>query len=646
VSVIQLKDKAVIAAHRDNSLRAVGRRWVDRLLGSDPGLNRLRSAGLSVVSIGLIMLVEVLFVRLTGALQITGGRSLSTAQAAAVAAANHEYLVVMMLLGAMVGMISSFVSDAKPKGQLVTMLLLPVPMVGAIALGLELGHERLLSLTLLIVITTVGTYLRRFGPRGMLTGILLFLGFFLGFFLHEAVSVHDLGWFAAAIGLGLAVAIGVRFILFSPKQAKALQRTQGSFIARAQKVTSFALEVFDDPDHDPRTAQRLESRLLRMNEAALMIDAQLGDPDAVEDGSSRQQLHQRLFDLEMAVSNVARFSVALARMDVPEVQRAEVRLALLDIVQRNPGSAKRHAEHLDELLGRYDAPRSDTDPDGRLDVLLHRFAGSIEALSDAVDDWLSLSTAADAGEDFKPAVALFGGWLPGSAGVSSLASSESGEHPLDRVRLKPWTRLALQMGVALGLATVLGDLVSPSRYYWAVIAVFVTFMGANNSGEQIKRRLYRIGGTVIGIVIGSLVVDAVGHHARLDDRRGSGVVLPRHLPDARQLHLLRDRHHHRGLPALPGAQRVLQQPSPVATGRDGARRGDHHPRGDLRIPLRTRRVLRVAFRNHVRAIGNVGGPCQRGADDRGTPSPNQDGLRNDARAVDASYQALVATAQP
>jgi uncharacterized membrane protein YccC len=645
VSVIQLKDKAVIAAHRDNSLRAVGRRWVDRLLGSDPGLNRLRSAGLSVVSIGLIMLVEVLFVRLTGALQITGGRSLSTAQAAAVAAANHEYLVVMMLLGAMVGMISSFVSDAKPKGQLVTMLLLPVPMVGAIALGLELGHERLLSLTLLIVITTVGTYLRRFGPRGMLTGILLFLGFFLGFFLHEAVSVHDLGWFAAAIGLGLAVAIGVRFILFSPKQAKALQRTQGSFIARAQKVTSFALEVFDDPDHDPRTAQRLESRLLRMNEAALMIDAQLGDPDAVEDGSSRQQLHQRLFDLEMAVSNVARFSVALARMDVPEVQRAEVRLALLDIVQRNPGSAKRHAEHLDELLGRYDAPRSDTDPDGRLDVLLHRFAGSIEALSDAVDDWLSLGTAADAGEDFKPAVALFGGWLPGSAGVSSLASSESGEHPLDRVRLKPWTRLALQMGVALGLATVLGDLVSPSRYYWAVIAVFVTFMGANNSGEQIRKALFRISGTVIGIVVGSLVVDAVGHHARW-----SIVVILASL--FLGFYLMRVNYTFFVIAITVVVSQLYQELNEFSNTLLLERLAETALGAAVTIivvalvfPLRTRRVLRVAFRSHVRAIGAL-------VDHAGAalsteePPRDQEELRNDARAVDASYQALVTTAQP
>src|SRR6202035_5536919 len=38
-------------------------------------------------------------------------------------------------------------------------------------------------------------------------------------------------------------------------------------------------------------------------------------------------------------------------------------------------------------------------------------------------------------------------------------------------------------------------------------------MGVNNSGEQAGKALYRVAGTVVGIGIGSLVVDVVGHHA-------------------------------------------------------------------------------------------------------------------------------------
>ena len=290
----------------------------------------------------------------------------------------------MMLIGAIVGMTSSFgVNDPEAKGQLETMLLMPIPLVGTLALGLAVGGHRALSLVLIVVIATVGTYIRRFPPRGMLGGILLFFGFFFGFFLHGAVTVHDLGWLTAAIGIGLAVAIAVRFLLFFPNHKRALQRTQRSFVARAQRVAGLVLDLFDGPHPDPRTVPRLQGHLLRLNEAALMIDAQLGDPTAVDDGSSRQQLHQRLFDFELALTNMARFAQPLARMELAEAQRSEVRLALLDVERHNPQGAREHAKRLGRLLDRHDAAGVASDRHGTRDELLHRFASSIVALADA-----------------------------------------------------------------------------------------------------------------------------------------------------------------------------------------------------------------------------------------------------------------------
>ena len=206
-------------------------------------------------------------------------------------------------------------------------------MVAALALGIALGGHRILALASLAVILAVGTYLRRFGPRGFIAGILLFMGDFLGFFLHGTVTLGDLGWLAAEIGVGIVVAIIVRFALFYPRQAKALERTQRSYAARARKVAALALELFDDPGHTARDARRLHRQLVRLNEAALMIDAQLGDPDAVADGSSAQLLHQRLFDAELALTNIARFAQAMARFGLPAPQRFEARLALRDVAR-------------------------------------------------------------------------------------------------------------------------------------------------------------------------------------------------------------------------------------------------------------------------------------------------------------------------
>jgi hypothetical protein len=62
----------------------------------------------------------------------------------------------------------------------------------------------------------------------------------------------------------------------------------------------------------------------------------------------------------------------------------------------------------------------------------------------------------------------------------------------------------------------------------------------------------------------------------------------------------------------------------------------------LVLPLRTRRVLRIALRDHIQAVGQIADHAGRYLAGEG----NHGTLHADARAVDASYQALVATAQP
>lgn len=277
----------------------------------------------------------------------------------------------------------------------------PIPMVAAPAFGIAIGGHRFLALASLVVVLTVGTYLRRFGPRGFIAGMVLFIGDFFGFFLHGAVSMGNLGWLTAEIGVGLAVAIAVRFGLFYPSHAKALERTQRSYWARARKLARLALEQFDDVGPKERDAGRLHHQVIRRNEAALMIDAQLGDRGAVADGSSGERLHQRLFDVELALSDIARFAEAMGRLDLPADQRSEDRLALLDIVGSDSPGAKGHAANLIALLRPPTRPAKGT---------------------------------------------------PSSAPPSHF-----------------------------------GDALSGPRFYcyWAVLAAFIVFMGANNAGERL-----------------------------------------------------------------------------------------------------------------------------------------------------------------
>ncbi|MBW0106227.1 FUSC family protein [Pseudonocardia sp. KRD291] len=72
------------------------------------------------------------------------------------------------------------------------------------------------------------------------------------------------------------------------------------------------------------------------------------------------------------------------------------------------------------------------------------------------------------------------------------------------------TRQAVQVGVATSLAIVVGELISPARWYWAVIAAFVVFAGASSRGDVLSRGWERVLGTAGGVVAGMLLALVVG----------------------------------------------------------------------------------------------------------------------------------------
>jgi len=622
-------------------------RWFDRFAGSDPGLNRLRTALAVVLTVAVILGAEALFVHFTHALQIPAhGAALPAAAAAKVAVANHEYLVIAMLLGAVVGLMSGLgVMDTTARGQLISVLFLPVPLIAALSLGIALGAHRILALSSFAVVLALGTYGRRFGPRGFILAMLLFMGDFFGYFLHTAVTLDDLGWLAAEIGVGTAIAIAVRFALFYPRQARALQRTQRSYAARARKAAALALKVLDHPRHAAHTARasrRLDRQLVRLNEAALMIDAQLGDPGVVADGSSAQLLHQRLFDAELALANIARFAEAMARFGLPASQYFEARLALRELIRGDNEAARTHATRLTGLL-REAGPTSSGD-DRAVVVVPHRFAGSVIALADAMTEWMAIGATREGERAFQPSVQLFGGWLPGSAQVSSIASLEPGMRLSERIGLPLHIRTAIQMGVAVGAATALGVVLSPVRFYWAVLAAIITFMNANTTGEQVRKAFFRVAGTVVGIGVGSLLVTAVGHHtywsiAVILAALFFGFYLMRInytfmvigiTVMVSQLYLQLDEFSN-SLLLLRLEETALGAAVTIVVVM-------------LVFPLRTRRVLRLAVRDLVQAVGRLAGHASDHLLD--ADHCTEATLRSDARAVDAAYHALTATAQP
>ncbi|MGN6608880.1 MAG: FUSC family protein [Jatrophihabitans sp.] len=474
---------------------------VDGIAGADPGLSQLRLALQAVLGISVALVLVEVFVRVTGALQLAPG----AAPPAAVASVNHALLIVSMLLAGMVAMMAGFtVQDATVRGQLVSSALLPVPMLGAITLGLLVGGHRVLSLVFLVVVMAVAVYVRRWPPRGFAWGMVGFNGAFLGFFLHAELALRDVGWLACDLVIGIVASLLVRFAFFRPDAARTLARMRRSWIARKRRLLSLSVETLDvtDARGAERSRDRLRRQVVRLNESTLMIDAQLA---AARPDTAAVEAH-RLFDLELAISNCARFAAALAVIGAPTDVRARAADTLRALLTDDVDATASASERL----------RRVPTPDTRTAVLTSRLAASADDAARArarMDTPVSPAERAAAGDGFDPAVQLFNGFLPGSMPVSAEASTTRGRGGrLDRAALPPYLRTTIQVVVAGTLAVVVGDAVSGPRLYWAVLAVFLCFIAATNSGEQVRRALFRASGTAIGIVVGDLLVHLTGGH--------------------------------------------------------------------------------------------------------------------------------------
>jgi hypothetical protein len=477
--------------------------WVDRLRAADPGATRLLIAVQVVVTMLAAIAAEYVFVKVTGALQSNAPLT------AAVAARNHGILVVALMLGAMVAMIAVFAAPMfdTVRQRALNLALIPVPVVGGLALGLTLAPYRIASFVAIVAVLTGGAYCRRFGPRGFFGGNLAFIGTFFGIFLHGLITISALGWLAAEVCLATVVAIAVQLLFLSSRDDRTLRRLRRSFGARSRGVAAVALEMVDLSAGRERERARLikllQRRLLRFNESALMVDAYLGRPGALPGVAGPGAVHQRIFDLELAVTNLARFAITLAATELPAGVRGPVRDGLVAIGELDPDRTRAAGEAMLgtlTVLTAGDESDSQGLADPRVRILAHRFAASLLGFAEA----LAALRAAEAGTEvaFEPAATLVGGFLPGSSTVSATASA----------RLAPNVRVAVQMCVAVTVALILGDALDGRRYYWAVIAAFVTFMGAHNAGEQLRKGSLRVIGTVAGVLIGAVLAHLVGPH--------------------------------------------------------------------------------------------------------------------------------------
>lgn len=655
------------------------RRWLRPLLAFDPGLTQLSTANRSACSLAVALVAEWIFVSATHALQVPVPLHASLAVAASVANQHHEMLVVAMLLGGLVANLQG-INGNEPalRSQLVTILYIGAAVSASLTFGLAIGPNRDVALVVMVALLVAGSAGRRFGQRGAVTGLLLFVGYFYGFFLSPELGISAAGWLSAEVGLATAATVVVRLALFRPSPTRNLRLAMATFDARVKTVLSLAAKATVRPD--PRTQRRLRQWLVRLGEAALIVDARLAS--GTTSPAVADEIHRRTFDTEVAVTNLARFAAMFGTSGMPGERLAELRQTLIDLADGDLDAARRAAVAIRTEVGGSAPPTGERELIGW--VLQHRYANALDDMADALARWPSdltrIGTEAGRRTDeaaelaFNPAVALRGGMLPGSVDVSAEASTLPGTG----VRLAPYVRTAAQMAVAVSVAILAGDALDAGRFYWAVVAALLALVGTNTVAEQLRKAAYRIAGTLVGVVAGTALVDAIGHHSvwslvtvvvvmwfGVAFMRANYALLAMAVTISLSQAYLSLGEFSNGLLWERLAETAVGAAAAMLT-------------VVVVLPLRTRRVLDVALARLVESVADLageavgvlaggGGSGSAGGGGSGDPAgggmasgatgggpastgfastgPTSD-LRAASRAVDAAFQALVATAQP
>ena len=458
----------------------------DRVLASDPGGGRLSMALAASVTMGTTLGVELLLGRLTGA--------------------GAQGTLVSMLLGAMMAMMgSNALVGPELWGKVRTAAFFPVAIGAGMLLGVLLAPYPLGKLVGFVAVMFAAVFVRRFGLPFFFYGFMAWMGYFFASFVQAQLSMVP--------GLLVAVVVATAWVLllsvtvFRTKPRTALRSTLTSFVARARSVARECADLLEPGDQSAarraRLLRRLGARQAGLAEAALMAEAWSEDPRSMPGGWSAPALRRRLIETQQSVDRMAAAAVHLAGEDPTLVAAAH--LVLDGLAQRQDGAAVIAAQRLGALAD--DAERD------RLDGWW-----PARHLSVAVLDFLDLDGKADDPPEVEPVDAEFEataqlvfGNLPGAPAVARDVRARGFRwNPLTRLDLT--SRQAVQVSIAGALAIALGQAVSPTRYYWAVIAAFVTFTGTATRSETFLKGFNRVLGTLLGLVASIVVAHLTSGH--------------------------------------------------------------------------------------------------------------------------------------
>lgn len=502
------------------------------LSGVDPGWARLRLASLAVASMGVA----------TGVMAVLG--------------AVADLSVTVVLFAAVLAMVSNLsVNEADPVRRRVTMMLMVGPAIASTVLGTLLVPYRVPADVVFVLVMAIAVYVRHYGPRGMALGMGGFMPYFFTQFLKAGVA--ELPWLLVAVLVGISTALVLSCWLFPERPTRTLHRLVRAFQARLHTLVRELAEALDEDHSRGALGRRLGAvrrARTRLNETALLVadhldrlaedaDADRGAAPALA-GSDPGGLTLHVLDAELAAERLAvatrRMLEESAERDPADVSaliigvRALERATKAGVTGRSAATARSAAE--DAVTGLVTRSTDGLEREQRVAFAVVRLSEAlvlVEQDEEHEDVGVAAATEAKTPRKTRSSTEAHArassDALPGApripiadvptAALGPMAAPVTGDSAQDATAepapgLRLATRQAIQVSVATSLAIVAGELISPARWYWAVIAAFVVFAGTTSRGDLLNRGLQRVIGTIGGVFAGVALAAWVGE-ARL-----------------------------------------------------------------------------------------------------------------------------------
>lgn len=441
--------------------------WLaDRVAAADPAYSRLRLASRAMLSLFL-----------------AGGALAALSIAFKPPVAAYGLTVILCFIGSLA------VRDPGWRAQVATRFYAGLCAIAAAGLASLLAPTPAIADIAFLAVIFVSVYIRKFGARWFAVGMVAFLAYFIAYFLHPPPG--QIGWLAVAAAIALATTQIVSSNILPDDPEHDFRRAMATIDHRINLILRKLLDYAHAGTLPEDNRQVLRHHVERLREIMLMAEGFIplaGDRNRRDE---TMELAAALFDLQLAVERLVRFR----HVALPPIPKLE---AILD----ESGRALRDTSHA----------AADGDDAATAAALLEGVRAARARINATLRDYPSPA--------FAPPPEQAAG--SGDEGGNEATEESAGSPPAEpKPRVPASLQRPIQVTLACALALGTGLLISPNRWFWAVITAFIVFNNTRSRADTALRAFQRTAGTLGGLFAGTAV--AVALHGNI---AASAVAIP------------------------------------------------------------------------------------------------------------------------